>query len=108
MKGLASFIRGLGGCLWYGGMLLFSLVFFGWLFYVWVWPVVKVLVMLVVVLLSPIWMIIWMLLAAVWPLLATAAVLFVIGLIAVPFVQTDPPTDKKFNTSNSATADNDD
>lgn len=74
--------------------LLFILVVFGWIFYAWVWPVIKLLVMLVVLLLSPIWMTAWLLLVALWPLLVAAAGVFIVLLIAAPFVSTDAPTEK--------------
>ena len=87
-------MRGLGGCLYYGGLLLFSLVVFGWMFYAWVWPVIKFLVLLVVLLLSPIWAIAWLLLMAVWPLLVVAAAVLVVLFLVALTVPPDTPAAK--------------
>lgn len=78
MKELISLVRGLGGYPYYGGMLLFSLVVFGWMFYAWVWPVIKFLVLLLVLLLSSVWAIAWMVIMAIWPLLIFAAVVLIV------------------------------
>lgn len=75
-----SVARDGGSCLWFTVQAVFTLAVLGWAFYAWVWPVVKFLVLLVVVLLSPIWILVGLILPYA---LGAAAFLGFLAIIVV-------------------------
>jgi hypothetical protein len=77
-------LRTCGSVVWFIVQAFFVLVVLGWAFYAWVWPVLKFLVILIVLLLSPIWVPI----ALILPYALGAAAFLAVVLIVIP-------TDKK-------------